>query len=437
MLNNKLINKKSILSIITVAFGYFVDAYDLIVASVVRKAAIINLKLASADDLTKIKQVGQYFEYAQSFGILMGGILFGVLGDRIGRRKVLFISIFVYSLAQLLTGCLTSEMPYVKEVYALLRIICGAALAAELSAGIVLISEVMKPNERGYGSMLVVAFGILGCSFAAFLAHFKLLEWNQMFLLGGAMGLLLLVLRNSVQESELFNQYKENSNTKTQKEELNLHNQIEEERIQNGVVFIFRNKRLRNKFGLLIIIGLPIYFFVSVPIKFASDFAKEIGIGEVQVTISIIMFYLALSISDIIGNAISQYLHSRKKVIFGYIATNIVVLLLLCFVRPSSASQYHYVFCPLMGICAGYWALLITFISEQIGTNYRTTFATIIPNIIRSLFIPITLMLSMLTPSFGTANSVFVVGLISCILALVGLKALRETFGKDLNFLEK
>ncbi|MBK7566211.1 MAG: MFS transporter [Bacteroidetes bacterium] len=415
--NEKIIDRSAILLIIVAALGYFVDAYDLIVASVARSSAIVDLGLAQLGT-PEHKSYEQLFEYVQSFGILLGGVMFGILGDKIGRRKVLYASIIIYSIANILNGMLSASVPHVSTVYCALRFICGFALAAELSVGIVMISETMKAKYRGYGSMIVVSFGILGCVFAAFLFEFMKVSWQSLFLIGGVAGLLLLFLRYTVNETSHF---------------LDKENQRSE---RGSLGLVFSNKRLVKIFVNSILLGFPIYFFVSIPVKFAADYGKEIGL-TIKGTIPIIMFYIALSVGDILANYLSQVLQSRKKVIYMYLSFCIIPVLLLYLMPPTTPEQYFYVFAPIMGFASGYWALLITYTTEQVGTNIRSTFATSVPNIIRSLFIPIQLLLMALQPSFGTSTSVFAIGVIAVSFAFLGNYFLKETWGRDLNFIDK
>ncbi len=415
--NEKIIDRSAILLIIVAALGYFVDAYDLIVASVARSSAIVDLGLAQLGT-PEHKNYAQLFEYVQSFGILLGGVMFGILGDKIGRKKVLYASILIYSVANILNGMLSASVPYVSTVYCTLRFICGFALAAELSVGIVMISETMKAKYRGYGSMLVVSFGVIGCVFAAFLFEFLKVSWQSLFLIGGVAGLLLLAFRYSVNETSHF---------------LDKENQRSE---RGSLGLVFSSKRLVKILFSSIMLGFPIYFFVSIPIKFAADYGKEIGL-TIKGTIPIIIFYIALSLSDILANYLSQVFKSRKKVIYFYIAFCIVPVMLLHFMPPTTPEQYFYLFAPLMGIASGYWALLITYTAEQVGTNIRSTFATSVPNVIRSLFIPIQLLLTALQPSFGTSTSVFFIGVVAILLAFLGNYLLNETWGRDLNFTDK
>jgi MFS transporter, putative metabolite:H+ symporter len=414
--NNEIVDKAAILIIVVAALGYFVDAYDLIVASVVRSSAIVSLGLAEVGtpDHTYYSQL---FEHVQSFGILLGGVSFGILGDKIGRKKVLYASILIYSIANILNGLLTSSIPFVSTVYCILRFVCGFALAAELSVGIVMISETMKAKYRGYGSMIVVSFGILGCVLAAFLFEFLNISWQSLFIIGGVAGLLLLVFRYQVHETSPF---------------LDAENQSSE---RGSLSYIFREKRLVKIFINSILLGFPIYFFVSIPVKFAADYGKEIGL-TIKGTIPIIMFYIALSAGDLLANYLSQILKSRKKIIYLYLSLSMIPILCLYFIPPTTPEQYFYVFAPMMGFASGYWALLITFTTEQVGTNIRATFATSVPNIIRSLFIPISLLLAFSQPKLGTSLSVFYIGIISVFLAFLGTYFLKETWGRDLNFVD-
>jgi MFS family permease len=398
--------------------GYFVDAYDLIVASVVRSDAIVSLGLAEIGTPAH-KSYAYLFENAQSFGILLGGILFGILGDKFGRRKILYASIFIYSVANILNGLLTPSVPSVSTVYCILRFAGGFALAAELSVGIVMISETMKAKSRGFGSMIVVSFGVLGCVLAAFLFEFLKLSWQSLFLIGGIAGLALLAFRYGVNETSHY-----------------LEAEAQRSRSERGSLgLVFRNKKLVRIFINAILLGFPIYFFVSIPIKFAADYGKELGL-TIAGTIPIIVFYIALSLSDILANYLSQVFKSRKKVINIYILFCIVPIVCLHFFPPTTPEQYFYIFTPLMGFASGYWALLITYTAEQVGTNIRSTFTTSVPNIIRSLFIPISVLLTYLQPALGTSTAVFFIGIIAVALALFGNNSLKETWGRDLNFVD-
>jgi MFS transporter, putative metabolite:H+ symporter len=314
---------------------------------------------------------------------------------------------------------LTDSVPYVSAVYCILRFIGGFALAAELSVGIVMISETMKAKTRGFGSMIVVSFGVLGCVLAAVLFEFFRLSWQALFLVGGFAGLALLAFRYSVNETS---HYLEAETQRPRSERGNLR-------------LVFENKKLVKIFVNSILLGFPIYFFVSIPIKFAADYGKEIGL-TIAGTIPIIVFYIALSLSDILANYLSQLFKSRKKILNAYILFCLVPISCLFFFPPTTPAQYFYIYAPLMGVASGYWALLITYTAEQVGTNIRSTFTTSVPNIIRSLFIPISILLTYLQPGLGTSFSVFFIGIIAVALALIGNNSLEETWGRDLNFVD-
>jgi putative MFS transporter len=417
-LRKKSVGSNAWLLVVLASLGYFVDAYDLIVASVVRSSAIVSLGLAEVGT-AEHRSYSYLFENAQSFGILLGGVLFGILGDKFGRKKILYASIFIYSVANILNGLLTASVPYVSTVYCILRFAGGFALAAELSVGIVMISETMKAKSRGFGSMIVVSFGVLGCVLAAFLFEFLKFSWQSLFLIGGIAGLALLAFRYGVNETSHY-----------------LEGERQRPRSERGSLgLIFRDKKLVRIFINSILLGFPIYFFVSIPIKFAADYGKEIGL-TIAGTVPIIVFYISLSFSDILANYLSQLFKSRKKVINIYIIFCIIPIICLHFFPPTTAEQYFYVFAPLMGFASGYWALLITYTAEQVGTNIRSTFATSVPNIIRSLFIPISVLLTYLQPALGTSTAVFFIGIIAVALALLGNNSLRETWGRDLNFVD-
>ena len=184
------------------SLGYFVDAGDLVVASLVRSSSIKALGLAT-DDAT-VKQIGLSFESWQSWGILLGGIVWGIFGDKIGRLKVLYGSIAFYSVATLLNGYLTPAWGNTYFYYSSFRFLSGFGLAGELGIGITFVSEMMEKEKRGIGTMIIAAFGILGCVVAAGLAAFAKLPWDTLFKVGGFAGLVLLFIRIGVHESSIF-----------------------------------------------------------------------------------------------------------------------------------------------------------------------------------------------------------------------------------------
>ncbi len=412
-------DKKVLFLIIVAALGYFVDTYDLLVASLVRTKSIISLGLVTESNTELIKQIGISFEVWQSAGLLIGGLLFGILGDKLGRKQVLFGSIAVYSIANLLNGLLVPDMPYLLESYKALRFFSGLGLAGELGIGITMISEIMSAQRRGYGSMIVVSFGILGIVFAACLSIYTTISWNTMFLIGGGMGIGLLFLRMIISDSLIYKTQKTSS-------------------IKKGdFIAILTKPKLLKKFLICIAIGFPSYFVVGLPIKFAPNFGEAFGLEGVSVAMTILTFYLTLSLADIVANYISQLVKSRKKVLYFFNIMCFISISIFCFFPPQNAFQYHFIYTPLLGFSIGYWALLVTSTSEAFGSNLRATATTVVPNIVRALFIPISSAFLFFEGLYSTITSAAIVGFICCVVAIMGTYFLEETYGKDLDFVEE
>lgn len=420
MYKTKSMSNRSALMLITVAaLGYFVDTYDLLVASLVRTKSIISLGLADANNTELIKQIGVSFEVWQSAGLLVGGLLFGILGDKIGRKKVLFGSIAFYSIANILNGLLIPNMPFLLEFYKGLRFLSGVGLAGELGIGITMISEILSAQKRGYGSMIVVSFGILGIVLAASLSIYTTISWNTMFLIGGGMGIALLILRIGVKDSIIYETQKSST-------------------IKKGdFIAILKTPKLLKKFLICIAIGFPSYFIVGLPIKFAPNFGDAFGIEGVSIATTILTFYITLSLSDILANYISQVVKSRKKVLYFFNIMCFISVSIFCFIPPQNAFQYHFIYTPLLAFSIGYWALLVTTTSESFGSNLRATATTVVPNLIRALFIPISASFLFFESLFDTITSATIVGFICCFIAIIGTYFLKETFGKDIDFVEE
>ena len=189
-------DKKLYLTIIIAALGYFVDIYELLLFSIVRKPSLLGIGVPD-ENIAMLEASAKVINW-QMIGLLIGGVLWGVLGDKKGRLSVLFGSILLYSVANFATG-------YVQTVdqYAWARFIGGIGLAGELGAGITLVSEIMPKKNRGLGTSLVAGIGLLGAVFAFFI--FKLTnDWRLCYKIGGVMGIILLLLRVSVAESMMY-----------------------------------------------------------------------------------------------------------------------------------------------------------------------------------------------------------------------------------------
>jgi MFS transporter, putative metabolite:H+ symporter len=401
-------SKRNIIAIVVIsALGYFVDIYDLILFSVVRIGSLKSLGVSEADLLPD----GVLLLNMQMAGMLIGGIIWGIMGDKKGRISVLFGSIFLYSLANIANG-------FVQTVpqFAILRFIAGVGLAGELGAGITLVSEVMPKETRGYGTMLVATIGIFGAVVAAIVADS--FQWRTAFFVGGGMGVLLLIMRIGVFESGMY------SSIKT----------IE---VAKGSFHkLFTNKKLFFKYLYSISIGVPIWFIVGVLITFSPEFAKAFGITETISTGKAVMFcYIGLAAGDFLSGFLSQVFKTRKKIVAVFILMEMTFIIVYLFFIRSSATEL-YIMCLLLGISGGYWAVFVTNASEQFGINIRATVTTTVPNFVRGAVVPATLVFQYLTPMTGIVYSALIVGMSTLIIAFFSVTQLDETFGKDLNYIE-
>ncbi len=402
---------KSLFSIpvIVAALGYFVDIYDLLLFSIVRRPSLVGLGIPEDQLFDK----GEFLLQIQMTGLLVGGIIWGIMGDKKGRLSVLFGSILLYSLSNIANGFVTTV-----NQYAALRFIAGVGLAGELGAGITLVSEILSARMRGYGTMVVATVGLLGAVVANFVA--KKFDWQVAYFIGGGLGLLLLIARVSVFESGIFLELKK-----------------KEENISRGNFFmLFSKKKRLVKFLGCILIGLPIWYVIGVLITFSPEFAKQLGVEGIVAGDAVMYSYIGLTVGGLLSGLISQAVRSRKKVVL------IFVLLTLAFVLhyiylPFHSTVYFYVACFLLGVGTGYWAVFVTIAAEQFGTNLRSTAATTTPNFIRGTVVPITLSFKYLRSGMGILNGALVVGLITIAIALIALRAIDETYGRDLNFLEE
>jgi MFS transporter, putative metabolite:H+ symporter len=385
-----------------------VDIYDLLLFSIVRIPSLRYLGVPA----NALLEEGVFLINMQMAGMLLGGVLWGVLGDKQGRLSVLFGSIVLYSLANIANGFVTSV-----PQYALLRFIAGIGLAGELGAGITLVSEILPKEIRGYGTALVASVGVLGAVLAYFVAD--LFDWQIAYFIGGGLGLLLLLLRVSVFESGIFKELKEKP-------------------VSRGNFFrLFTSSAQFYKYLNCILIGLPIWFVIGVLVTFSPEFGVALGVGEPIKAGKAIMFaYLGLALGDFSSGVLSQAMGSRRRVVLLFILlTGFFVAIYLYLPVPSAT--FIYLVCSGLGFSIGYWALFVTIAAEQFGTNLRATVATTVPNFIRGSVNIITPTFLFLSGHYGIISAAALVGLLTVVIALFALHKLRETFGKDLNFLEE
>lgn len=389
------------------ALGYFVDIYDLLLFGIIRKASLRSLGLSEEMVLTS----GEFIISVQMIGLLLGGILWGVMGDKKGRLSVLFGSIVLYSLANIANG-----MVQTVNQYALLRFIAGVGLAGELGAGITLVSELLPKEKRGIGTSLVAGLGLTGAVVAYFIS--KEFDWRICYYIGGAMGLLLLILRVSVFESGMFKQVKEMN-------------------VSRGNFFMFFTNRERFfKYLNSILIGLPTWYVIGVLVTFSDQFGTRLGISEAIDPGRAIMFaYVGISLGDIAIGFVSQALKSRKKALYiFYILT--MIFMVMFFMQQDGSASAMYLLCAGLGFSTGFWAIFVTMAAEQFGTNLRATAATTVPNMVRGSLPLIIILFKWLRETTDFITGAIITAIIIMAITWIAAYFTKETFSKDLMYVE-
>lgn len=397
------------LPVIVSALGFFVDVYDLLIFSIVRVPSLQSLGLSEAE----ISSAGTFILNAQQGGLLLGGILWGVWGDKHGRLSVLFGSIVMYSLANL--GC-----GFVQDIhtYAILRFVAGLGLSGEIGAAITLVAELLPKQIRGYGTSLVAGIGYFGAGVAYLTV--ELFDWRTAFFTGGGMGLMLLLLRIRVFESGIFVKIKEESHISS----------------RGNFLHFFENWPQARKYLRCVAVGIPIWFIVGVLATFANEFGKAMGIVEtVKPGECVMMIYLGLAAGDLLSGPFSQWLRSRRKAVGILLLTSVLLTGVFLFGGVSTARGL-YIICLFAGFCTGYAAMYLTMVAEQYGTNLRATATTSVPSMMRGSVIPMTLIFQALQPSLGPLWAAGLIGAVVYALALWALSHMEETFAKDLNYNE-
>ncbi|AXE18657.1 MFS transporter [Runella rosea] len=393
--------------VLVAALGYLVDMYDLFLFSVVRVPSLKAIGVTGDQLLPE----GVFLLNMQLAGLLIGGVLWGILGDKKGRLSVLFGSILLYSLANIANGLITSV-----PQYAVLRFIAGVGLAGELGAGITLVAEVLPKHLRGYGSVLVATMGVLGGVLAYFVAD--LFEWRMSYYVGGGLGLLLLVLRVNVFESGLF---------------VNLRNKDVK---RGNIGMLFTPQRLK-KYLLAIVVGVPLWFVVGILITFSPEFGISHGLADPIIAGKAVMLaFTGQTFGDIVSGFLSQRLQSRKKAIRIFLLMSFSFMIIYLMAPIQNTTQF-YILCACLGFCNGYWTLFIILAAELFGTNLRATVATSVPNFVRGATIPLAASFVYLKPSLGVINGALLIGTVVVVISLICLQSLEETFTKDMNYVEE
>jgi MFS transporter, putative metabolite:H+ symporter len=394
--------------VIVGALGYFVDIYDLLLFGIIRKQSLSDLGLTPE----QVTSVGEDIISIQMAGLLIGGIIWGVMGDKRGRLSVLFGSIVLYSLANIANGMVTNTTQY-----AIVRFIAGIGLAGELGAGITLVSELLSKEKRGIGTSLVAGIGLTGAVVAYFIS--KAFDWRICYYIGGAMGLLLLLLRISVFESGMYHQ-------------------VKAMKVARGnFLMFFNNSKRFKKYMLSILIGLPTWYVIGVLVSFSDEFGRRLGISEaIQPGRAIMYAYVGISIGDVLIGLISHWLRSRKKALYIFFGITAVFMILFFLQKNGSAAQMYWI-CAGLGFGTGFWAIFVTMAAEQFGTNLRATAATTVPNMVRGALPLIILFFKYLRTNIDYVVAGMITGVVVMVIALVSAAFSRETFAKDLNYIEE
>jgi putative MFS transporter len=398
------------LAVIVAALGYFVDIYDLLLFSIIRLPSLQSLGLS----LDQAKITGENILIWQMGGLLIGGIIWGIMGDKKGRLSVLFGSIILYSLANIANGFVQNEMQY-----SLVRFIAGIGLAGELGAGITLVSELTPKEKRGIATSMVAGIGLTGAVFAFLMK--ENFNWRSCYFIGGGLGLILLILRISVAESGLYNQVKQLA-------------------VQKGNFFmLFTNWDRFKRYLKSILIGLPTWYVIGVLITFSNDFGREMGIKEkIDPGKAVMYAYAAISIGDIGVGFISQWLRSRKKALYIFYAITAIFMILFFTTLKNGSATAMYIVCAGLGFGTGFWAIFVTIGAEQFGTNLRATAATTIPNMVRGMLAIFILPLFRWTRSLTDyITGGWITGIIIMVIGTIAVILIKETFHKDLNYIEE
>ncbi len=414
MMNNRSQSVFS-LAVVVAALGYFVDIYDLLLFSIIR---IPSLKSFGLND-DQIAKDGLFIINIQMLGLLIGGILWGVLGDKKGRLKVLFASIILYSLGNIANG-------FVQTVnqYALVRFITGIGLAGELGAGITLVTELLPKEKRGIATSLVAGIGLTGAVVAFFMKELFVQAdntgWRTCYFIGGGLGFLLLFLRVSVLESGMFKS-------------------IEKTNVSKGNFFmLFTNKTRLRKYLTAIFIGLPTWYVIGILITFSKEFGTKMNIqGAIDPGKSVMFAYAAISAGDILIGFVSKWLKSRKKALYIFYFITAIGIVWFFNLNGASVTELYFV-SALLGFGTGFWAIFVTMAAEQFGTNIRATVATTVPNMVRGSLNLVSLLFAWLQVQTGNyLQAGWITGIVVIAIGIISVLLTDETYHKDLNYLEE
>lgn len=396
--------------IIVASLGYFVDIYDLLVFSIVRTPSLLAIGVKAAD----VKAVGIAIINWQMFGLLLGGLLWGIIGDKLGRIRVLFGSILMYSVANFVNGYWVHSV----EAYIIVRFIAGIGLAGELGAGITLVAETMSQNKRGYGTMIVSVIGLFGAGAANFVA--KHWHWQAAYIVGAVLGILLLILRVGTYESGMFKRIEN-------------HDKIS----KGNFLMLFTSFKRFWKYLCCILVGSANWFVIGVLITLAPEFGKALG-AKVPLLAGDGVFYsyLGISVGGLAAGLLSQFTKSRRLTVLVFLIISAISVVTYLTAQGITTSQFVWI-SFFLGFGVGYWPIFVTIPAEQFGTNIRATVTTTVPNFIRASLIPINACFLALSTKYDMLTAGYIIMGALTLIAMFALSQLKESFHTDLNYLEE
>ena len=395
------------IAVLVAGIGFFIDAFDLFLFNVYRIPSLKDLGLSGSE----LTSTGERLLSIQMAGMMIGGIVTGIIGDKKGRVTVLYGSILLYSLANFANA-------FVHDVntYAIIRFLAGVGLAGELGSGITLVSESMSVEKRGYGTILVATLGALGAVTAGLIGDF--LPWRYAFLSAGIAGGILLILRLRSFESSMFVAAKG----------------LSEKR--GSLLLLFSSGKRTMKYIACILMGIPIWYSVGLLITLSPEIAKMHNITGLKLSTCFILFQVGISAGDLSSGILSQLFKSRKKILLSFMALGILSTA-YHFIRIANSQQIN-VTSFFMGLGCGYLSVFVTSTAEQFGTNLRVTVTATVTNFMRGALVLLIPMHQFFEHAFNTglAGGLIVTGCIVWGLAVISAVLLPETFGRSLSFTE-
>jgi putative MFS transporter len=402
-------NRGLILAVIAAALGYFVDLYDIVLFGVVRIASLKDIGIVGDELITK----GILLLNLQFVGMLIGGVVWGIIGDKLGRKVALLSTIALYSTSNILNGFVTDI-----NTYAFLRFVAGFGLAGELGAGITLVSEILPKRFRGYGTTVISFLGLVGALSASFIG--SSFDWRVAYFVGGAMGLLVLALRLfALRESEMFEEQKKSTHKR------------------GDILILFKSKTLLLKFLAVIAVGIPIWYVSGIIITFSPEVGSALNLTRAITAAETLKWQaIGLAIGSGLSGIVSEMIKNRKKVVWFCFILMLILTVLTLNMYNASADIFMIVIL-VVGLGQGYWTVFLIMAAENFGTNIRATVATSVPNFVRSMVVPMSLWLNIIRRDIGLINGALLIGGIVFSVAFVSLYSLKETYGQEINFIDK